>query len=207
MKIDQRFLKSLSSLEESVTPTRFGESAALTRTASRTPDDTQPGLSNTQGMNDITRQELRETLSDIEMRMDKRIDRMERETDRRSDEFRREISLRDEAFIREQAIRDTALDERFHSFLSAQEERDKRLTQQFEVISREVERLGSIKANVWGAMATSIIILLAVGALSLTAFQAGSANQSASEALHSAPALQSPPSTEPPLPTTPPDNT
>lgn len=143
-------------------------------------------------MNEITRQELRDTLSAIEERMDRRIDRMADDARRGTDEYRRELELRDEAlqreqamreeaFKREQAVRDKAMDERFSSFLSIQAERDSQVKQQFEKITRDIDRLGSIKANVWGAMVTTIIILLAFATLALTAFQAGGIRQPAAQ--------------------------
>lgn len=172
-------------------------------------NDNGPASADNASMTEITRSELRDTLSAIEERMDKRIDRLAEESIRSTEEYRREIALRDEAFKREQAlrdeafkreqaVRDKAMDERFSSFLSVQAERDARVNQQFESITRDIDRLGSIKANVWGAMATTIIILLAVGALALTAFQAGSvkpptAIESATTTSQSAPALRKPP--------------
>ena len=71
-------------------------------------------------MNDMTREELSTTLSAIEERMDKRIDRMEYDAEKRvldykselalrDEQVRREVDLRQESFRFEQAARDAAL--------------------------------------------------------------------------------------------------
>lgn len=101
-------------------------------------DDNKPLTGDTQAMNEITREELKDTLSAIEERMDKRIDRMEKDGERRTDDYRKELALRDdqlrremdlrqESFRIEQAARDAALAERFSGFLVAQGERDRAL--------------------------------------------------------------------------------
>lgn len=106
----------------------------------------------------------------------------------RDEQIRRELDLRQESFRAEQAARDKALDDKFSGFFAAQAERDKRLDgelevyrresrQIFQTLTRDIDRLGSIKANIWGAMVTTIVILVAVGALALTAFQAGAVKQ------------------------------
>lgn len=110
-------------------------------------------------MNDITREELSRTLSEIENRMDKRVERMEIDTERRAGDYRKELELRDnqvrreldlrqESFRVEQAARDAALTEKFSGFLAAQAERDKALEKisesRFERIEKDVS---SIKAD------------------------------------------------------------
>lgn len=121
--------------------------------------DTANVMADTAPMTEITRDELRSTLSDIEDRMDKRVERMERDTERRSDDYRKELELRDnqirreldlrqESFRVEQAARDAALTEKFSGFLAAQAERDKALEKisesRFERIEKDVS---SIKAD------------------------------------------------------------
>lgn len=113
----------------------------------------------TQPMNDITREELSATLSAIEDRMDKRVERMERDTERRSDDYRKELELRDnqirreldlrqESFRLEQAARDAALAEKFSGFLSAQAERDKALEKISESRFERIEKdISSIKTD------------------------------------------------------------
>lgn len=123
------------------------------------PVDAEGDLPHAKAMNDITREELSATLSGIEDRMDKRIDRMERSEERRSDDFRKELALRDtqlqreidirqESFRVEQAARDAALSEKFSGFLAAQAERDRSWEKisesRFERIEKDVS---SIKAD------------------------------------------------------------
>lgn len=122
-------------------------------------DDNKPLTSDTQAMNEITREELKDTLSAIEERMDKRIDRMERDGERRTDEYRKELALRDdqlrreidlrqESFRIEQAARDAALAEKFSGFLAAQAERDTALEKISNSRLDRIEKdVSSIKAD------------------------------------------------------------
>lgn len=112
-----------------------------------------------QDMNDITRAELSSTLSAIEDRMDKRVERMERESEKRTGEYKAEIALRDEqirrelelrqeSFRYEQAARELALNEKFSGFLAAQAERDKALEKISESRFERIEKdIGSIKTD------------------------------------------------------------
>lgn len=84
---------------ETSTPESIDDKAALTADTAR--------------MTDITRDELRSTLSDIENRMDRRIDRMESTEDKRSESYRRE-----------QEARDTLYSERFEAMHKRLEDRD-----------------------------------------------------------------------------------
>jgi hypothetical protein len=160
-------------------------------------DDTLFKAAHNPKMNEITREELSTTLSAIEERMDKRVERMEKETDRRSEEFRKEISLRDdtirreldlrrESFLAEQAIRDQAWEAKFSGFLSIQAERDKRLDESVSGIRADLTRLGSLKLNIWGAMLTAVGVGLAVAALSVSFYQTGKAEKPPIEILKSA---------------------
>jgi len=121
--------------------------------------DNSGKYANTAPMTDLSRKEMNTTLSAIEERMDKRIDRMEKAEERRADDFRNELSLRDaqlqreidirqESFRAEQAARDAALSEKFAGFLAAQAERDKAWEKisesRFERIEKDVS---SIKAD------------------------------------------------------------
>ncbi|WP_143498955.1 hypothetical protein [Pseudomonas sp. Irchel 3A18] len=115
--------------------------------------------SDTGAMNDITREELRSTLSAIEERMDKRIDRMEHDAEKRvldykselelrDEQVRREVDLRQESFRFEQAARDAALSEKFSGFLAAQAERDKAWEKISEARFERIEKdVSSIKAD------------------------------------------------------------
>ncbi len=152
-------------------------------------------------MNDITRDELRNTLSAIEERMDSRIQRIEQSENRRHDDYqkemairddqiRREIDLRHDAFKSEQAIRDRALDERFSGFLAAQTERDRRIDGSLTTLS---DTQKEIKASI-GSMRTTIIVTavttvlaIVIGVVSfnamltsnmISAFQMGRSEQS-----------------------------
>lgn len=122
-------------------------------------DDRATPKSHTEPMNDITREELSTTLSAIEERMDKRVDRMERDADKRAHEYkselalrdeqlRRELDLRQESFRAEQASRDAALNEKFSGFLAAQAERDKAWEKISEARFDRIEKdVGSIKTD------------------------------------------------------------
>lgn len=162
-------------------------------------------------MTDMTRDELNNTLSAIEERMDKRIERMEKDTDRRAEEFRRELELREDASRREQAARDKAMDERFSGFLAAQAERDKRLDAEFKRIA---DTNAEIKAGISSMKTTSIITAITaaiaiVGGVAafnatltsnmLAAFQAGK-GEATTERSASAPESRSAPPEKPAQP-------
>lgn len=131
---------------------------------------------NTQSMNDITRAELSSSLSAIEERMDKRMDRADRQAELRAQDAKEEMALRDASFRIEREIRDQAADERFQSFLAVQAERDKRLDESVAGIRGDIARLGSLKLNIWGAMLTAVGIGITVAALSVTFYQTGKAD-------------------------------
>ena len=121
------------------------------------PTDAPEKLSDTVDMNDLTRDELRATLSAIEERMDRRAKRMEKVADRRSEEFLREIALRDDAIRRELelrressiieqaerdkalAARDQAFEEKIGGFLSTQTERDRLYTEKADSVFRRLD--------------------------------------------------------------------
>lgn len=109
--------------------------------------DTRPKTSDTGNMNDITREELRHTLADIEERMDRRVDRMERDTERRSDSFQRELMLRDEALQRESAARHEAL----KAHISAN---DAAVKQVLEAVGRVENDFKSVKVEVQSVKAS-----------------------------------------------------
>lgn len=157
-----------------------------------TKSDTVKQKADNELMTEISRDEFHSTLSAIEERMDKRVERIEKETDRRSEEFRKEISLRDEtirreldlrreSFLAEQAIRDQAWEAKFSGFLSTQAERDKRIDESVSGIRADLTRLGSLKLNIWGAMLTAVGVGLAVAALSVSFYQTGKADKPSTE--------------------------
>ncbi|WGK60540.1 hypothetical protein QAO71_10590 [Halopseudomonas sp. SMJS2] len=127
----------------------------------------------TEAMNDITREELRSTLSAIEERMEKRIDRLAEESGRHANDYRRELTLRDEAFRREQELRDSAWDGRISGFLAAQEERDRTVALLMEQSKDAVQRAeattataastaASVKSNYWAAVAVQLLSVAAI---------------------------------------------
>ena|SRR5690606_10350048 len=143
---------------------------------------------NNDRMNDITRHELNARLEAIEARMDGRVASIEGGVS--------SIRAEMKGFLAAQAERD----KRFEELLEAsRRDSDQRLA----TLVRDVDRLGSLKANIWSAMATTIIILVAIGALGLTAFQAGAAKSiPAPEKAHLSNApLQDQPTHVPAMPT------
>lgn len=162
-------------------------------------ESTEQKVEQREPMTDSSTDDIKRLLSAIEERMDKRIERIEKETDRRGNDFRRELELRDEAFRREQAVRDAALDQRFSSFLAIQAERDKRLDDvvgairgEMTTVRTEVGRLGSLKLNIWGAMATALTIGIAIAALSIGFYQTGKSDAPPREQLSQAQQLPAP---------------
>ncbi|WP_336354727.1 hypothetical protein [Pseudomonas granadensis] len=79
-------------------------------------------------MNDITREELSQTLSAIEGRMDKRIDRMESTEEKRSESYRREQEARDKLYT-----------ERFEAMHKRLEDRDAIIDSKLDAMSSSVK--------------------------------------------------------------------
>ncbi|UVL76626.1 hypothetical protein LOY24_18040 [Pseudomonas putida] len=150
-------------------------------------DDKDLRHTHTPAMTKITRNELAITLSAIEERMDRRVERMERDTERRNDEVRREIELRDTAARHEQSLRDRSLDDRLNAFLSIQAERDKaqlerdkryedlaeRITKAAEGAEEAAKQAATVKTNYWAAVGVQ---LLAVAAILVGAYFANQGN-------------------------------
>lgn len=130
-----------------------------TRYAIVSESDNLAGKADNAIMNDLSRYELDAKLEAIEARMDGRVASIQSE-----------IAV----FLAEQRERDKRLDERL-------EEGRRESDQRFQAVIRDIDRLGNLKANIWGAMATTIVILLAVGALALTSFQAGAVKPASSD--------------------------
>lgn len=82
----------------------------------------------TQLMNDITREELSQTLSAIEGRMDKRIDRMESTEEKRSESYRREQEARDKLYT-----------ERFEAMHKRLEDREAIIDSKLDAMSSSVK--------------------------------------------------------------------
>ncbi|WP_232105802.1 hypothetical protein [Pseudomonas parafulva] len=98
-------------------------------------DDTRKKDGHTLSMNDITREELRSTLSDIENRMDRRFERLEQAEERRSEAWRRE----QEAYRHEQKMRDQLYSERFEATNRRLEDRDKVIDSKLDAVTASVK--------------------------------------------------------------------
>ncbi len=101
-------------------------------------DDRATPESHTGQMTDITREELATTLSAIEERMDKRVERMEQDTVRRSDDLRREMRLRERSARRESIATKEAL--RAHI-----ESNDKAVASTLAALERTEIEFGTVK--------------------------------------------------------------
>ncbi|MBM5459250.1 hypothetical protein H8F21_16915 [Pseudomonas sp. P66] len=66
-----------------------------------------------------------------------------------------------------------AISSKIDGFLAAQAERDKRLDESIAGVRRDIDRLGNVKLNIWGAMLTAVGVGVAVAALSVTFYQTG----------------------------------
>lgn len=108
------------------------------------PTDTAP-------MNEITREELRDTLSDIEARMDRRIDRMEAAEDRRSDAYRREQESRDLLYVERFEAMHKRLEDRdmvIDSKLDAMQASVLGMTRSVDGFERQLDdKLGEVKSS------------------------------------------------------------
>lgn len=93
-------------------------------------DEIDEELKDTLPMNDITRDELSNTLSAIEERMDKRVERMERSEDRRADAYRREQEARDKLYT-----------ERFEAMHKRIEDRDAVIDSKLDAMNSSVIRM------------------------------------------------------------------
>ncbi|MGR2707611.1 hypothetical protein B7453_20985 [Pseudomonas sp. IB20] len=92
----------------------------------------------TDPMTTMTREELSSTLSAIEERMDKRVERMEQDTVRRSDDLRREMRLRERSARRESIATKEAL--RAHI-----ESNDKAVASTLAALERTEIEFGTVK--------------------------------------------------------------
>lgn len=102
------------------------------------PDDIGPKPSDTEPMNDITREELSSTLSAIEERMDRRVERMEQDSARRSDDLRREMRLRERSARRESIATKEALQAHIES-------NDKAVASTLAALERTEKEFGTVK--------------------------------------------------------------
>ncbi|WP_210713301.1 hypothetical protein [Pseudomonas sp. MWU349] len=123
-------------------------------------------------MNDITREELSSTLSAIEERMDKRIERMENDSVQRSEDLRREMRLRERSARRESIAMKEALQAHIAS-------NDKAVASTLAALERTEGEFGKVKqANkeqrYWMA-GIGVAIVLGIMGANATIFSGGKA--------------------------------
>lgn len=139
----------------------LGHSPASPSDNGRIKDDTEK-------MNDITREELSITLSAIEDRMDRRIDRMEQSEDRRADAYRREQDARDKLYAERFEATSRRLEDRdkvIDSKLDAMTESVLRMTEKVDGFSGQlVTNVAEVKASNRNAILTILGIVVSVGA-------------------------------------------
>lgn len=109
-----------------------------------------------------------------------------------NDITREEFNARLETIEVKMDARVEAISSKIDGFLAAQVERDKRMDESIANVRRDIDRLGSLKLNIWGAMATALTIGLAITALSVTFYQTGKSDSST--AAVTPPAVSAPPS-------------
>jgi|GEM_PF-5015687 len=66
-----------------------------------------------------------------------------------------------------------SISSKIEGFLAAQAERDRRLDESIAGVRRDIDKLGSLKLNIWGAMLTAIGVGVAITALSVSFYQTG----------------------------------
>ncbi|MFJ7790674.1 hypothetical protein [Pseudomonas sp. NPDC096925] len=103
-------------------------------------------------MNDITREELRATLSDIENRMDRRFERLEQAEERRAEAWRRE----QESYRHEQNMRDKLYAERFEATSKRLEDRDKVIDAKLDSITSSVKLMSEKVDGFSGDLAAKV---------------------------------------------------
>lgn len=148
-------------------------------------------------MSDISRQELRDSLVDIENRMDRRIQRMEEDSVRRTEDYRRELALRDDQIRRDTNTyreiteeRVKRIDDSIQAFMALQAEREKRYedlsaraVKAAEGAEEAAKQSATVKSNYWAAVGVQ---LLAVAAIVVGAYLAlHQSNQSVAQTVQS----------------------
>lgn len=96
-----------------------------------------------------------------------------------NDITRKEFNARLETIEVKMDARVEAISSKIDGFLAAQVERDKRMDESIASVRRDIDRLGSLKLNIWGAMVTALTIGLAITALSVTFYQTGKSDSAA----------------------------
>lgn len=96
---------------------------------------------------------------------------------RMNDITREEFNAKLETIEVKMDARVESISSKIDGFLAAQAERDKRLDETISGVRRDMDRLGNLKLNIWGAMLTALGIGVAVTALSVTFYQTGKADR------------------------------
>lgn len=117
------------------------------------------------------------------------------DTQRMNDITREELNARLETIEVKMDARVEAISSKIDGFLAAQAERDRRLDESIAGVRRDIDRLGSLKLNIWGAMVTALTVGLAITALSVTFYQTGKADNPSTSSLP--PAITAPPASAP----------
>lgn len=111
---------------------------------------------------------------------------------RMNDITREEFNAKLETIEVKMDARVESISSKIEGFLSAQAERDKRLDESLAGMRRDIDKLGSLKLNIWGAMLTAVGLGVAITALSVSFYQTGKAER---------PEISQPPAvTAPPAP-------
>lgn len=112
-----------------------------------------------------------------------------------NDITREEFNARLETIEVKMDARVEAISSKIDGFLAAQAERDRRLDDSIAGVRRDIDRLGSLKLNIWGAMVTAVTVGIAITALSLSFYQTGKTESSPTLAVP--PAISAPPAAQP----------
>lgn len=111
-------------------------------------------------------------------------------TQRMNDITREEFNARLETIEVKMDARVEAISSKIDGFLAAQVERDKRMDESIASVRRDIDRLGNLKLNIWGAMLTAVGLGVAVAALSVTFYQTGKGDRAT--VAESPPAIEAP---------------
>jgi hypothetical protein len=95
------------------------------------------------------------------------------DTGHMNDITREEFNARLETIEVKMDARVESISSKIDGFLAAQIERDRRLDESIAGVRRDIDRLGNLKLNIWGAMLTAVGLGVAIAALSVTFYQTG----------------------------------
>lgn len=112
-----------------------------------------------------------------------------------NDITREEFNARLETIEVKMDARVEAISSKIDGFLAAQAERDRRMDESIAGVRRDIDRLGSLKLNIWGAMLTALGLGVAIAALSVTFYQTGKADSP--NTASNPPAVTAPPAATP----------